>query len=195
MSNLSDRVSYLRGLAEGLKVDTQSDQGKLIVQMLEVLGEAAKEIDTLREAFDELNNYVESIDDDLAELEESMDGDDDGDFELEDDDEELDDDQDDEAGQSEVMDFFRFNDKDGDEDEEAEEDQIEEDDDETDTSMYAGCICPECNSMFCVDMTQDTDNQMYVCPHCGQTVVAIPMDNENIPIAKAIDPDEGEEDE
>ena len=37
MSNLSDRVSYLQGLAEGLKLDTEKNEGKLIEKILELL--------------------------------------------------------------------------------------------------------------------------------------------------------------
>ena len=34
MSNLTDRVSYIKGLAEGMKLDTESNEGKIIEKML-----------------------------------------------------------------------------------------------------------------------------------------------------------------
>ena len=77
MSNLTDRVSYIKGLAEGLKLDTEKNEGKLIEKMLEVLADLAEEVDALRDAQDELDEYVDSIDRDLSEMEDLVYGDDD----------------------------------------------------------------------------------------------------------------------
>ena len=90
MSNLTDRVSYLKGLAEGLKLDTEKSEGKLIDKMLEVLADLAAEVDSLRSDHDDLNEYVESIDSDLSDLEDVLydedgDGDEDGDEDEDDD--------------------------------------------------------------------------------------------------------------
>ena len=41
MSNLTDRVSYIKGLAEGMKLDTESNEGKIIEKMLEKEGKEA----------------------------------------------------------------------------------------------------------------------------------------------------------
>ena len=92
MSNLSDRVSYLKGLAEGLKLDTEKSEGKLIEKILEVLTDITAEIDSIREDHDDLSSYVEAIDNDLGDLEDVVLGDDeDEDFDDEDEDEEDDD--------------------------------------------------------------------------------------------------------
>ena len=92
MSNLSDRVSYLKGLAEGLKLDTEKNEGKLIEKMLELLVDLAAEVESLRNDHEDLNEYVESIDSDLSDLEDVL-YDEDGDEE--DGDEEDDEDEDD----------------------------------------------------------------------------------------------------
>ena len=76
MSNLSDRVSYLKGLAEGLKLDTEKSEGKLIEKILEALSDITAEIDSLREDHDDLSSYVEAIDNDLGDLEDVVLGDD-----------------------------------------------------------------------------------------------------------------------
>ncbi len=84
MSNLSDRVSYLKGLAEGLKLDTGTNEGKLIEKILELLADMSKELESLREDQDDLSSYVEAIDNDLGDLEDVVLGDEDdedGDFE------------------------------------------------------------------------------------------------------------------
>lgn len=88
MSNLSDRVSYLKGLAEGMEIGEDSKMGKLVLAIIETLGEAADAIQQLANDHEELDEYVESIDDDLAEIEEAL-------FDDDDDDDEYDDDEDD----------------------------------------------------------------------------------------------------
>ena len=76
MSKLTDRISYLQGLAEGMKLNPEKDSNRLILGILEVLGEMGESFDALAEAHGELSDYVESIDEDLADLEEDIYGDD-----------------------------------------------------------------------------------------------------------------------
>ena len=78
MSNLTDRVSYLKGLSEGLKLDTEKNEGKLIEKILELLDDMSKELASLREDQDDLSSYVEAIDNDLGDLEDVVLGDEDG---------------------------------------------------------------------------------------------------------------------
>ena len=95
MQGLSDRVAYLKGLAEGLGIGEESKEGKLISAIIEVLGDAVKAVAELEEKHQELDEYVESIDEDLAELEEVLLGDDDEDEDDDDDDDEDEDDDED----------------------------------------------------------------------------------------------------
>jgi len=69
MSNLTDRVSYIKGLADGLKLDTEKSEGKIIEKMLELLSDMAAEMESLRHDHEDLNEYVESIDSDLSDME------------------------------------------------------------------------------------------------------------------------------
>ena len=69
MSRLTDRISYLQGLAEGMKLNPEKDSHKLILGILEVLGEVGESFEALAESHSELSDYVESIDEDLADLE------------------------------------------------------------------------------------------------------------------------------
>ncbi len=87
MSNLSDRVAYLKGLAEGMEIGEESKLGKLVCAIIDALGETAEAIQQLVDEHEELDEYVESIDDDLAEIEEALfDDDDDDDYDDDDDD-------------------------------------------------------------------------------------------------------------
>ena len=89
MSKLTDKVSYLKGLADGMKLNMDKDANKLIMEILGALGDFAEEMQVLADNHDELNEYVESIDDDLADLEDTLFGDEDEDDEDEDDEDDL----------------------------------------------------------------------------------------------------------
>ena len=86
MSKLTDKVSYLKGLADGMKLNLDKDSNKLMLEILGALGEFAEEIEALSNAHEELNEYVESIDEDLADLEETLFSDDEEDDEADDED-------------------------------------------------------------------------------------------------------------
>lgn len=72
MGGLSDKVSFLRGMAEGMNLNPEKQENKLLLKMLEVLGDFSREIEALREEQDELIDYMDSIDEDLSDLEETL---------------------------------------------------------------------------------------------------------------------------
>ena len=80
MSKLTDRISYLKGMAAGMKLNMEKDANQLMMEMLGVMGEMAEEMAAMNEAHNDLNEYVESIDDDLANLEETLFGDEEDDL-------------------------------------------------------------------------------------------------------------------
>lgn len=94
MSNITDRVAYLKGLAEGMQLDKEKNAHKLLLEVISTLSDMADEIAAMSDAQDELNEYVESIDDDLADLEEVLFAEEDEMFDDDDDDESYDDDDD-----------------------------------------------------------------------------------------------------
>ena len=101
MSKLTDRISFLKGMAAGMKLNMDKDSNKLMLEMLTVMGEMAEEMAAMTEAHNDLNEYVESIDDDLADLEETLFGEEDGEV-----DEELaqgEEDEDDEIGEDDLI--------------------------------------------------------------------------------------------
>lgn len=72
LRDMSEKVSYLQGLSEGLNITEGSPQGKIISGILNVLNEMAEEIGSMQSDFAEIREYLESIDDDLLELEETV---------------------------------------------------------------------------------------------------------------------------
>lgn len=91
MSTISDRVAYLKGLCDGVKLSEQSDEGRVLRAVVDALGTVAEEMDRLQAAHGELEAYIEDIDEDLEELEDALFGD-------EEDDEDEDEDEDDDEG-------------------------------------------------------------------------------------------------
>ena len=66
---ITENAAYLKGLAEGLKIDESTNEGKLIVKMLDVIEEMAEKIAVLESANDELYTYMEGMAEDLVNLE------------------------------------------------------------------------------------------------------------------------------
>lgn len=73
MVELKEKVSYLKGLMEGLDIDAESKEGKVFNAILEVLEEVVINTDELEECYDDLADSVEAIDEDLADIEEFLD--------------------------------------------------------------------------------------------------------------------------
>lgn len=80
MEYLYERVAYLRGLAEGLEIEEKSREGKLLVHIIDALEDFADAISDLNEEQGELNEYVDFIDEDLADVEEEVFGEFDDEF-------------------------------------------------------------------------------------------------------------------
>lgn len=81
MDYLFQKVSYLQGLADGLGVDESTKEGKLLIHIIDALEEFADVLDELVDDQADLEEYVNYIDEDLADLEDEVyDYDDDEDY-------------------------------------------------------------------------------------------------------------------
>lgn len=89
---LTERVSYLQGLMDGLEIDETTKEGKVLAQMADILQEMALSIEDIEGEINEVVELVDILDQDLGELEEDYyDFDDEDDYEdYDDEDEELD---------------------------------------------------------------------------------------------------------
>ena len=89
---VTEKVSYLKGLAEGLGIDENEKNGKVIKAIIDVLDDLAFTVADLEDGFDELIEQVDAIDEDLGSLEDDFyEDEDEDDYDFDDDDEELDD--------------------------------------------------------------------------------------------------------
>lgn len=93
---LSEQMSYLKGLVDGMEIDLSTKEGKVLAQIMEVLQSAVLYVDDLQNQVDELTELCEDLDEDLGDVEEFLlddedEDDDDFDFDCDDDDYDFDD--------------------------------------------------------------------------------------------------------
>ena len=96
---IMEKVAYLKGLAEGMELDVEKKEGKLLAAIIDVLEDIAMELEDLWDGEEELAEGLDAVSDDLEDVEDILFEDlDDEDYEDEDDDEyeldELDEDED-----------------------------------------------------------------------------------------------------
>lgn len=70
MNYIYEKVSYLKGLTEGLNIKDDTAEGKLLIKIVETLEDFADVIVDLDEEIEELTEFLDVIDEDLADLEE-----------------------------------------------------------------------------------------------------------------------------
>lgn len=75
--SMTEKVAYLKGLADGIKLDESKDTDKLLKAIINTLGEIAAEVDDLDDDLDVFAEQLDAVDEDLADLEAYIDGEDD----------------------------------------------------------------------------------------------------------------------
>ena len=128
---ISEKVAYLKGLAEGLNIDTEkSKEGKLISVMIGILEEVGLSIEDLEDTVDALGEELDAVSDDLGDVESVV-------FDEEDEDDEEEEDFDDDWFEVECP--------------TCEEPLIIDDE-----ALAEGYIqCPNCESKFSLDLSDD----------------------------------------
>ena len=66
---LTEKVAYLKGLAEGLALDESKPETKVINAMLDVLDDLALTVADLEDGLDLMSEQLDAVDEDLDELE------------------------------------------------------------------------------------------------------------------------------
>ena len=152
---ISEKSAYLKGLMDGLKLNTESDEGKMIAAIVDLLGDLSRKVTDIEDTTIAISDELDEIEDDLDAIE---------DFIMDDEDDE-DDDWDDE-----------------DEDwEEYEDDENDEDADEgfdfgdEDSTIYE--VTCSCGNV--IDFDEETlEEGSIVCPNCGETLEFTTEDDE-----------------
>ena len=139
---ISEKSAYLKGLMDGLKLDTEAAEGKMIAAIVDLLGDLTKKVTDIEDTTIAISDELDEIEEDLDAIEDFiMDEEDDEDYE---DDFDFDDDYDDEDYEDEGFDF-------GDEDS---------------TIYEVECACGNI-----IDFDEETlDAGSIICPNCGETL-------------------------
>ena len=86
---ISEKSAYLKGLMDGLKLNTESDEGKMIAAMVELLGDMTKRIADIEETTIAISDELDEIEEDLDAIEDYiLDEEEDEDYEDEEDEDE-----------------------------------------------------------------------------------------------------------
>ncbi len=123
------KTAYLKGLADGLALDAESKEGKLILALIDLVDEMADTIEEMKGKMSDLEDYCEELDEDLGDVEEVL----------------LDC-----CGDDEDDDFNGFDDE-FDFDDDDEDEAFNEDD-------YFEVVCPSCGDIINFDSTIDPEN-------------------------------------
>ena len=69
---LSERTAYLKGLMEGMKIDTESNEGKLFKAIIDTLDDMALTVSDMEDVVDAVCDELDSIEEDLDTIEEYL---------------------------------------------------------------------------------------------------------------------------
>ena len=139
---ISEKSAYLKGLMDGLKLNTESDEGKMIAAIVDLLGDVTKKVVDIEDTTIAISDELDEIEEDLDAIEDYiLDEEDDYD---EDDDDDWSDDEDEDEDSEEGFDF-------GDEE----------------TTVYeVQCACGNI-----IDFDEDVlESGSIVCDKCGETL-------------------------
>jgi len=137
---ISEKSAYLKGLMDGLSLNTDSDEGKMIAAIVDLLGDMAKRITDIEETTIAISDELDEIEEDLDAIEDFIMDEDEEDWDEDDYEDEWDEDEDYEEG-------FDFGDE--------------------ETTIYeVECACGEIIN-FDEDVLEAGS---MICPNCGETL-------------------------
>ena len=74
MDGVREQIAYLQGLAEGTELDEAGMEGRMLLGVLDILEEMARQVDDLSDDVEDLEIYVEEVDEALWVLEDRYNG-------------------------------------------------------------------------------------------------------------------------
>ena len=147
---ISEKSAYLKGLMDGLKLNTESDEGKMIAAIVDLLGDVTKKVA-------DIEDTTIAISDELDEIEEDLDAIEDYILDEDEDDDDEDEDEDDE--------FWPYDEDEDEDDDEIGDEGFDFGDEET-TVYEVRCACGNV-----IDFDEDVlESGSIVCDKCGETL-------------------------
>ena len=84
---ISEKSAYLKGLMDGLALDTEKDEGKMIAAIVDLLGDLSRKVTDIEDTTIAISDELDEIEEDLDAIEDFIMDDEDYDDEDEEDDE------------------------------------------------------------------------------------------------------------
>ena len=111
---ISEKAAYLKGLMEGLELDTDKAEGKLIAAIVELLGDVTKKLTNVEDTTIAISDELDEIEEDLDAIEDYIleDEDEDDDWDEDWDDEDWDDEDECDCEECDCEEGFDFGDED-----------------------------------------------------------------------------------
>ena len=160
---LCEKAAYIKGLAEGLDLNTDTKEGKVLKALLDLVDDMAKTIEDHEAAIDEIDGAIDEIVDGLDELDDFAD-------ELDDDLAAVEDFLDEEFDYCEDDEYDEYCDGDCENCEDADEcedcDECDECDEDMDEDEFYEVVCPNCGETVCFDSSIDPEHLS--CPACQE---------------------------
>lgn len=144
---ISEKSAYLKGLMDGLKLDTESNEGQMIKAIVDLLGDLTKKVTDIEDTTIAISDELDEIEEDLDAIEDYiMDDEDDEDYDEDEDDWDDEDDED--------------------------EDFSDDEDDEEGIDIGNETVYEvECSCGNIIDFDEQTlQKGAIVCPNCGETL-------------------------
>ena len=137
---ISEKAAYLKGMMDGMALNTDSNEGKMIAAIVDLLGDMGKRITDIEDTTIAISDELDEIEEDLDAIEDFIM------YEEDDDDEDFDDDFDDEDDED-YEEGFEFGDE--------------------DTTIYeVECACGEVIDFD----EETLEKGSITCPKCGETL-------------------------
>ena len=138
---ISEKSAYLKGLMDGLKLSTETDEGKMIAAIVDLLGDLTRKVTDIEDTTIAISDELDEIEEDLDAIEDFiMDYDEEDDYEDYEDEDEFDD--------EEYEEGFDFGDE--------------------DSTIYE-VVCPACDEIINFD-EETLEKGSIICPDCGETL-------------------------
>ena len=137
---ISEKSAYLKGLMDGLKLNTESDEGKMIAAIVDLLGDLTRKVTDIEDTTIAISDELDEIEEDLDAIEDFILDEEDEDWDDEDYEDEWDEDEEYEEG-------FDFGDEDS-------------------TIYEVECACGEIIDFD----EETLEAGSIICPNCGETL-------------------------
>lgn len=67
--DICEKISYIKGLTDGLELDTSTKEGKVLAAIIDLLGDITEEICEIEDGLDEITEQLDAVDEDLSTVE------------------------------------------------------------------------------------------------------------------------------